>query len=276
MKKPRASLPPVLPPRPTQRFVANGEALAWRTDKLGLHSAPGAMFWMMAPPPPPSEDIDGVYVIHVRGAIEHHADTMCIDGEDVHLIESYDRIREEAAKGFESSRAVVLSIDSPGGVVSGLNECVADLQRMRREAGVPFYAFANEMATSAAYAMCCACDETWLPRSGILGSIGVISMMASFVGADEKAGVKVVTITSGARKSDGHPHVEITDEAQAAEKVRVDDLAQQFFKIASKARGLPVDVIEGYEAGLFLGRKAQRAGLADGVSGWAGFLEALG
>ena len=270
------SLPPGLPPRPTQRFIANGEALAWRADKRGIHSAPGAMFWGMAPPPPPNDEIDGVVVVNVRGAIEHHADTIALgDGSIFHLVESYDRIRECAAMGFESGRAVVFRIDSPGGVVSGLNECVRDLQRMRKDAGVPLYGFCDEMATSAAFALMCACDEVWTPPAGILGSIGVISLMASFVGADEKAGIQVVTIASGARKTDGHAHTAITDDAVAAEQVRVDDLAMQFFKIASKARGLSVDTIQGYEAGLFLGRKAVKAGLADGVSGWAGFLDAL-
>jgi signal peptide peptidase SppA len=265
------------PERPKVRVIGNGEPLAWRADGLGLHKGPAAMLWMMSPPPPVNEDIDGVTVVHVRGPLEHHADTITLqDGEVLHLVESYDRIRENVAKGLESSSAVVMCIDSPGGVVSGLNECVADLQRMKKDAGAPLYVFANEMATSAAYAISCAADEVWLPRSGIIGSIGVISMIVSVMGADEKAGIQVVTITSGERKDDGHPHVAISDDAIKAERARVNDLATQFFNIASKARDIPVDVIESYQAGLFLGRKAVKAGLADGVSGFRALMSALG
>lgn len=273
--------------RPTHRYVASGEALAWRADMLGLqrHHAhpegrpegrPEAMFWLFGPPPLENEEIDGVTVVHVRGPLEHHADCyVAPDGSRTHFVESYDRIRECVAKGFESSKAVVLCIDSPGGVVSGLNECVADLQRMRRAAGIPLIAYANEMATSAALAVACACDEIWLPRSGIIGSVGVISTMVSVVGNDEKNGVRVVTITSGKRKADGHPHVPITDDAVEAEQERVDALAGQFYRLVSKSRELPVDEIEGWEAGLFLGKGAVKAGLADGVSGWSGFLATL-
>jgi len=226
------------------------------------------MFFLCGPDPKENEEDDGVVTVHIRGALEHHDEGA---GGDC-----YDLILERASMAFASARAVVLRIDSPGGVVSGLNQCVFSLQRMKRDAQKPLYIYIDEMATSAAFALACAGDEVWLPPSGICGSVGVISSMISLAGANDKAGVQVVMIASGKRKTDGHPNAPITDNAIAAEQARVDDLAQQFFKIASKARGLSVETIEGYEAGLFLGRKAVKAGLADGVSGWAGFLDALG
>lgn len=225
------------------------------------------MFFVAAPEPKPNDEESGIVTVYIRGAIEHHDEG---SGGD-----SYDQIRERAAQAFEDGRAVVLRIDSPGGVVSGLNECVRELQRMRAEYRKPLVAFADEMATSAAYALCCACDEVFLPRSAIVGSIGVISTMVSCVEADKKDGLAFAILTSGERKADGHPHAEISDSAIAAEQSRVDDLARQFWKIASKARGLSVGTIRGYQCGLFMGRKAERAGLADGVMGCVELYEAL-
>jgi hypothetical protein len=93
--------------------------------------------------------------------------------------------------------------------------------------------------------------------------------MADQVGADEKDGFNFVTLTSGARKADGHPHVRIDDDAIAAEQERVDQLAVQFFALVKKARGIDAKPLE---ASLYLGDKAVKAGLADDVSAWDSFL----
>lgn len=136
-------------------------------------------------------------------------------------------------------------------------------------------AFVDEMATSAAFGLACTCDEIIVPGSGFVGSIGVISTMVSYAENMAKLGIQCVVITSGARKADGHPNVPISDGAQKAERQRVDDLAKDFFKMASKARGLSVDEVRGFEAGLFVGKRAVRAGLADAVMNWSDLAEML-
>jgi ClpP class serine protease len=161
-------------------------------------------------------------------------------------------------------------------VVAGLNESVRKLRRCALDAGIPLKAYVDEMAASAAYAIACACDEIVCPRSAILGSVGVISTMVDQTAADEEAGLRFVTITSGNRKADGHPHVPIEDDAVAAERSRVMTLAGEFFQLVSESRELSVDQIRGFQAGIFLGRAARKAGLADAVMGWDAYLEKLG
>ncbi|MGA7202274.1 MAG: S49 family peptidase, partial [Candidatus Cybelea sp.] len=172
-------------------------------------------------------------------------------------------------------KALVLRIDSPGGVVSGLNEAVAKMQKLAAKSGVKLVAYVDEMAASAAYAVACACAEVVCPRSAILGSIGVISTMVDQTAAEAEMGLKFVTITSGDRKADGHPHVPIEDDAVAAERARVMELAGQFWEIVSEARGLPISKVEGFQAGIFLGREAKKARLADRVQGWDSLLKRL-
>jgi ClpP class serine protease len=273
-----------------QRAVRAGEHLA--IDSRYMQRGPQAFFWLFGPSVKQNERVGNVAIVHVRGPLEHHDDSWgenyegllrrfqdALSGEDSRktIIEKHriakmwgdDPPEEDIPESATPPAAVVLCIDSPGGVVSGLNETVFAMQRAKRRAGIPVHVFANELAASAAYALSCVGDDITLPPSAIVGSIGVISMMVDQVGADEKDGFNVVTLTSGARKADGHPHVRIDDDAIAAEQERVDQLAVQFFALVKKARGIDAKPLE---ASLYLGDKAVKAGLADDVSAWDSFL----
>lgn len=246
--------------KPEARFIAPGELLAMAPSHI--LAGPSGMFWLPGMGSPPNERRGDVALVHVRGGLEHHESLMSDSYESIIKRVGAAMIETEE---MEKPSAVVLVIDSPGGLVSGLNETVATLQKMRKNTGVKLVAYVNSMAASAAYALCCACKEVIAPRTAIVGSIGVISTMGSQAAADKKAGLDYRLIVSGDRKADGHPHQAISDGAVAAEKKRVDKLAADFFRLASKARKIPVDRIRGYQADIFLGMEAKRPGLIDAV-----------
>ncbi len=230
--------------------IRNREALAIdpRADILEM---------LMAEAVRPNEKLGDVCVLHVNGPLEHRA---CGYGD------SYEQIRGRFQAALDAApKAVVMLIDSPGGVVAGLNECVGWMQRAKEKAGIPVYAYADELIASAAYALACVADEIVTPPSGIVGSIGVISLLGDQVGADKKAGLNFVTITSGERKDDGHPHTTISDGAIAAETERVNELAAQFFALVEDARGFDPEPLQ---AGIFTGADAVAQGVADQVAGW--------
>lgn len=239
-----------------RRPIATGELLA--IDPRVVRQDADAIFFLFSPYAPENEYDEGVACVHIRGPLDHHAG----------FGDNYDAIRQRAQEAFECEDAecVIFKIDSPGGAVSGLLDTVRAIRLMSEASGKPSIAYVDERAFSAAYAIASACDRIVLPRSGILGSIGVISTMAEQVERDEMMGYRYVTITSGARKSDGHIHVPITEDAEEAERERVLELAGQFFELVSDYRGLPKKRIDGFQAGLFLGQKAVKAGLADDVS----------
>ena len=255
-----------------------GEALA--IDPSYLRSGPQGSFWLFGPSSRPTSWVGrekSVAVLDIRGPLDHHADSW---GESYEAI--IERLNDAIAGRSDTkdgprspASAIVLRIDSPGGVVSGLNEATAKMQAIRKACGIPLYAYVDEMAASAAYELACACTDIFSPPSAILGSIGVISTMISQAELDKAMGVRVETITSGARKADGHPHNPITDAAMKAEQGRVDELARQFFAIVSKARGIPVAKVEGFQAGIFLGAAAVKAGLSDGVLSWERFVKKI-
>jgi signal peptide peptidase SppA len=269
----------------TKRPIKSGELLAIMPE--ALHGKPGAMYWDSYVTVPYNARMGTVAVVSIRGSLDHHPGWGCdsyeaivrrakmaFAGEDDrprYMRENYD---EEPPPPVAPS-AVVLRIDSPGGLVSGLNECVFALRQMAADAGIPLIAYADELAASAAYALACACEEIVCPPSAILGSIGVISTLFDQTAADEKMGVNVVTLTSGARKSDGHPHVAISEAAVAAEQARVDKMALQFYRVVETARELTVSDIRGFEAGIFLGHDAVKAGIADEVMSFDALLQLL-
>jgi signal peptide peptidase SppA len=261
------------------RTIKNGEALAM--DPKFVRAGREAFFWLWSNPNPVNERVGenkNVAVVHVRGPLEHHSDGWG-DSYDALVCRFGDALSgEDCEKEGEASikpDAVILKFDTPGGVVSGLNETVLKMRQMAAQADIPVVAFLDEMAASAGYALCCACDEIYLPPSAIAGSIGVISTMVDQTKMDEAMGLRFVTLTSGARKSDGHPHVPITSAAESAEQKRVDKLASQFYRLVQEARGLSPKTIKGYEAGIFVGDEAVEAGLADAVMSWDDIVTSL-
>jgi ClpP class serine protease len=250
-----------------RRYVDSGEALAMHRKAIKRDER-GAFFFLMGPPPlPGNEYIGGAAIVHIRGPIEQF---------DEGTGDSYEAIRARVLEAMtheeEPVSCVVLRMASPGGVVSGLWETVRKLRAMSREYSLPIYAYVDELAASAAYALACACEEIYLPESGCVGSIGVISHMFSVARQNDEDGVDVEVIASGDQKADGNENLPITDDAKSREFARVMKLARQFYGIVSDARGVSTDDVQDYEAGVFIGDDGVNASLADGVMGWDEFL----
>lgn len=262
-----------------RRLIKPGELLAIRPDFV--QEDRGAFFWLFPPPTKKTERIGNIAVVSINGPLEYHEDP-CSDSYDSIVCRVTDAMNGGTdGDDDEDDQAcppacVVLRIDSPGGVVAGLEQTVDKLRALSKSSGIPLYAYADEMAYSAAYALSCACEYVYLPRSGMIGSVGVISTMVDQTKADAKAGLRFVVLTSGKRKADGHPHVPISQAMIAEEAPRVLTLARHFYGMVNRARGIPIKTIRGFEAGRFLGEQATEAGLADEVLSWDRFMSQLG
>lgn len=243
----------------------------------GKQPQPGAFGFMYDPPGPlrfdPEAIDDGIAILRLDGPIEHHASYWC---------HSYEALAHEveAALASEAVRAVVLKIDSPGGVAAGMGETHKALRRLSAKYGKPLYGFADEMACSAAYHLISACREVWTTPAGHLGSIGVILCTVDETRRLEQQGVAVRYLVTGKRKADLHPGTAVTDDVAAVAQAKVDKLGRQFFaRVAKSRRGTPggaplssPDAVRKLQAGVYVGNDAVRAGLADGVASWSRFL----
>ena len=209
--------------------LRTGEYLAIAPDAI-KRDADG-FFLTLGPTPPDNEMVGTVAIVHSRGALSHYRSS---EGD------SYEAIvgRVEAALKEQPS-AVVFRIESPGGLVSGLNETVLRLQKMSRDSGVRFISVRGRNGQHPLRTRYLVHAKKILaPPSAIIGSVGVISTLASMARKDAADGIDYRIITSGARKADGHLHQLISDGAVAAEQARNSELAKQFFALSGQSASM--------------------------------------
>lgn len=177
----------------------------------------------------------------------------------------YDTIRAASlcALEDEAAKAIVLDIDSPGGEVAGCFDLADEIYSAR---GVkPIHAILNEVAYSAAYAIASAADRITVPRTGGVGSIGVIACHVDFSKALEAGGLKVTFIKYGQHKADGAPELPLTEEARARFQANIDEMGELFVDTVARNRGLSAAKVRHTEAACFQGQAGVRQGLADAV-----------
>ena len=238
--------------------------LGCREPLLVAARAIGAEYASPAQSSEHGDTASGVCVVDVRGPLEHHHDSCYDSFHDV-----ADRV--SAALERQDVRAVIMRIDSPGGVASGMASTSRAIRAKADSLGKLIFAYADEQACSAAYGLACAADEIWGPPTGEIGSVGVILPVVDQTAANAASGIRVELIVTGERKGDGHPDKPIDDAALVALQGRVDAIGRDFFALVADARGMTTEAVAGLQAGVFVGQEAVDAGLSDGVCDWQEF-----
>ena len=205
------------------------------------------------------ELVDGVAIIPVRGILVHGA-AWGFFGET-----SYDDVRKMVAAAIkdEDATAIALHIDSPGGEVAGCFDLASDIYFLREIK--PIYAICDECAYSAAYAIASAASKIYVPRTGGVGSIGVIALRLDITGALAQMGIKITTLAFGERKTDTYPTTPLSAEAEKRLQADIDVLGEIFLEIVARNRGIEVEKVREMQAGTFLGQSGVNSGLADAV-----------
>ncbi|HEY9226553.1 MAG TPA: S49 family peptidase, partial [Gemmatimonadaceae bacterium] len=182
--------------------------------------------------------------------------------------DGYSHIRKRFEKALDDRdvTAVLLKINSPGGVCAGCFSAARGMRQAKAEAGKPVLAYADESAYSAAYAMACIADEIYLPPEGGVGSVGVIGTLEDWTAYNDRVGIKVAVITSGEYKADGHPDVKLTADIVARYQKRINQLAGSFAELVGASRGMSPTQVIGLHAACLYGDDAVSKGLANGVS----------
>jgi signal peptide peptidase SppA len=208
--------------------------------------------------------IDGIAVIEISGVLIHRGGWIGQSSGQT----SYEGIAAqiEAAAGDPSVRGIALDIDSFGGEVAGVFD-LADRIRALRDSK-PVWAFVAEHAFSAGYALASQADRILLPRTGALGSIGVVVLHADLSGQLDQDGVRVTLIHSGRHKVDGNPYAPLPEGVRDDIQREIDVLRFLFAETvaAGRAGRLGQDAAMATEAATFRGADAVAAGLADEVS----------
>jgi len=208
--------------------------------------------------------IDGIAVIEIAGTLVHRGAWI---GQSSGLT-SYEGIAAQidAALADPQVRGIALEIDSFGGEVAGAFD-LADRIRAVREVK-PVHAFVAEHALSAGYALASQADRITLPRTGAVGSIGVVTLHTEMSGMLEQKGVAVTLVHAGSHKTDANPYEPLPDSVQARMQSELEGLRTLFAQTVAAGRGIRLDVHAALdtEAAVLRGAAAVAAGLADAVA----------
>lgn len=208
--------------------------------------------------------VDGIAVVEIAGVLIHRGGWIGQSSGQT----SYEGIAAqiEAAADDPAVRGLALEIDSFGGEVAGVFD-LADRIRAIRGAK-PVWAFVAEHAFSAGYALASQADRILLPRTGALGSIGVVVLHADLSGQLDQDGVRVTLIHSGQHKVDGNPYQPLPASVRDDIQREIDVLRFLFAETvaAGRAGRLSHDAALATEAATFRGADAVAVGLADEVT----------
>lgn len=203
-----------------------------------------------------------VAIVEVQGTLVHKLGSL----RPWSGMTGYDGIRQNlfAALDDPAAKAIVLDIDSPGGEVAGCFDLVDTIYQARGTK--PIWAILNDSAYSAAYAIASAADRIIVPRTGGVGSIGVITAHVDMSKALTAAGVAVTFITYGDCKADGHPELPLSKEALARYQADITTMGELFVETVSRNRSISAATVRDTQAATFMGDKGVALGLADQVA----------
>lgn len=206
--------------------------------------------------------LDGrVAVIDISGTIHRtggHARCFSWTGQDD------IKAAVDAAISDRRAKAILLSFDSPGGVVAGLKELADHIAAQAKQK--PMYAYADGLCASAAYWLASATGRIYAPVTATVGSIGVVAVHTDRSGANTAAGLRITYITGGTWKAAGNADAPLSAQDKQYYQGRIDAL-HTIFKADVAAR-MPVnaDLPEKWGDGqVFLAEEARSLGLLTGI-----------
>ncbi|MDO8534171.1 MAG: signal peptide peptidase SppA [Xanthobacteraceae bacterium] len=145
-------------------------------------------------------------------------------------LELFDKIAKSGA------RAVILTIDSPGGTVAGAESLYAGIRRLAEKK--PVVAVVEGVAASGAYVAAIGAERIFAPRNAIIGSIGVIFQYPNVYELLKYLGVSVEEIKSSPLKAAPSGYEPTSPEAKAAIRSLVEDSYGWFKTLVRDRRGL--------------------------------------
>ena len=180
---------------------------------------------------------------------------------------SYEDIRNafDAAIADDAVRGVVLDIDSPGGVVNGVDALSEAIYNARDEK--PVVAFANGLMASAAYWIGSAAEAVIGSKTSEVGSIGVIMVHRDFSRYEDNLGVKTTYITAGKYKALGNDAEPLSYEARQTFEAELNKIYTVFVDTVARNRDASSETVreDMADGRIFIGQDAAAAGLIDDV-----------
>lgn len=181
--------------------------------------------------------------------------------EDPKLIRAVEKLADD-----DKVKALIVSIDSPGGSVSGgetLHDAIA-----RVAAKKPVVAVMHGLAASAGYMVALPANRIFARDATLTGSIGVLLETGEVSGLLGKIGITAEAITSGPLKDQPSYTRPLTDQGRTVLHDIVMDMYDMFVGMVATGRHLsPERVRELADGRAYTGRQALALGLVDEIGG---------
>src|SRR3989344_1249728 len=191
---------------------------------------------------------DAIGVVKIEGIITNAEPTL-------KLIQNY---KEE-----KHIKAVIVRIDSPGGVVGPSQEIYQAVKELKASKKV--VASMGALGASGAYYIACAADKIVANPGTITGSIGVMMEFANLEKLYQWAKLDHVVLKSGRFKDLGSPLRPMRQEERALLDQLIQNIYAQFKDVVRVERRLPPDknLDEIMDGRVFSGEQAKSLGLID-------------
>jgi len=179
------------------------------------------------------------------------------------IVDSTETIKQlHYAKDNDCIKAVVLRIDSPGGVVGPTQEIYEEIIKLKKIK--PIIVSMGSVAASGGYYISAPSNIIYANPGTITGSIGVLMKLANVQVLLNKIGIKSFVLKSGEFKDSGSPVRPITEREKKVMQGIIDNMHNQFVLAVANGRKLPVDKVREFADGrIFTGEQAKDIKLVD-------------
>ena len=167
----------------------------------------------------------------------------------------------QAAAADPDISAILLKIDSPGGMVRGVPELAAQIDAAT--AAKPVLAHTSGMMDSGAYYAACMADAVYCTPSADVGCIGAYLVTEDWSQFYADMGIKLTMFKSGDLKGAGHPDFPLTKDQAEMFQNKIDQIGEQFRgAVKTKRTFVQDDSMRGQS---FQGSEAAARGLCAGL-----------
>ena len=205
---------------------------------------------------------DKVLLIPVRGFISDERQERFLRSEPSMVQEIVSRLRR--AESDKHVKAVVLTVDSPGGTVTASDMLYHEILSFKKRTGASLVVSMMNVAASGGYYISLPADCIFAHPTTITGSVGVIFVQPKLTGLMEKIGVDVDVSKSGEKKDMGSPYRDASEEEKRIMQNLTDSLGKRFVDLVSAHRNLTAAQLEDVaSARVYLADEALESGLID-------------
>lgn len=179
------------------------------------------------------------------------------------IVSSEETIKElEKFRSRNDVSAILVRIDSPGGLVAPTQEIYEKIKLIKQEK--PIVASMGSVAASGGYYISLGADSIIANPGSIVGSIGVIMNYPVMTELLNKVGINFETIKSGELKDVGSYSREVTKADREHLNDMVLDMYKQFVDAVTQNRSLSEEeVLKIADGRVFTGRQSKELGLID-------------